>query len=175
MEDFWASQSDSGACSSSAYGLARKAVYDLIGYCHIMAIDVLVTYQSSRLSLSTPPSQHFNVVLCSHTLNRLISSALNNNHCWIELTMREIVSLLLIMPWKLHKLTLNSLFAIGASSSWPMCEYHALLVTFLSHFFLMQHINPNRATKSALLSGRPFRASMVWIVVACRQPIQNAT
>ena len=89
--------------------------------------------------------------------------------------MREIVSPLLILPWKLHKLTLNSLFAIGASPSWPMCEYHALLVKFLSHFSLIQHINPNRATKSALPSGRPFRASMVWIAVACRQPIQNAT
>ena len=57
-------------------GLARKAVYDLIGYCHIMVIDLLVTYQSSRLSLLTPPSQHFDVVFCSHTLNRFISSAL---------------------------------------------------------------------------------------------------
>jgi hypothetical protein len=89
--------------------------------------------------------------------------------------MRKIVSPLLILPRKLHKLTLNSLFAIGASPSWPVCKYHALLVIFPSHFFLMQYINLNRVTKSALPSGRLFRASMVWIAVAYRQPIRNAT
>jgi hypothetical protein len=86
-------------------------------------------YHGYRLSLLTPPSQHFEIVFCSHTLYRFISSVLKT-------TTAELGSLCV-------KLCISKLV--------------------------------NVVTKSALPSGRPFRASMVWIAVACRQPIPNAT
>lgn len=82
--------------------------------------------------------------------------------------MREIVGLLLIIPWGLHELTLNAVFAVGASPSWPMCEYDDSVVSFLSRFFSMLHIKLSRAIKSVLASGKPFRPSMVWITVECK-------
>lgn len=39
-----ASQFNSGARYHSYLGLAHKTVYDLLGYCHIMAVYLLVTY-----------------------------------------------------------------------------------------------------------------------------------